>query len=32
MVYLMYDYENFHFGSTNGRKNILYADGHVATY
>jgi prepilin-type N-terminal cleavage/methylation domain-containing protein/prepilin-type processing-associated H-X9-DG protein len=31
-VYLMFDYENFHFGSTNGRKNILYADGHVATF
>ena len=26
---LMYDYENFHVGGTNGRKNVLYADGHV---
>ena len=26
---LMYDYENFHTGGTNGRKNVLYADGHV---
>ena len=26
---LMYDYENFHSGGTNGRKNVLYADGHV---
>lgn len=32
LVYLIYDYENFHAGSTNGRKNILYADGHVATF
>jgi prepilin-type N-terminal cleavage/methylation domain-containing protein/prepilin-type processing-associated H-X9-DG protein len=27
---LMYDYENFHVGGTNGAKNVLYADGHVA--
>jgi len=27
---LMYDYENFHPGSTNGTKNVLYGDGHVA--
>jgi prepilin-type N-terminal cleavage/methylation domain-containing protein/prepilin-type processing-associated H-X9-DG protein len=26
---LMYDYENFHMGSTNGTKNCLYADFHV---
>ena len=26
---LMYDYENFHLGGTNGIKNVLYADGHV---
>ncbi len=27
---LMYDYENFHSGSTNGTKNVLFADFHVA--
>ncbi len=27
---LMYDYENFHPGSTNGTKNVLYGDGHVS--
>jgi prepilin-type N-terminal cleavage/methylation domain-containing protein/prepilin-type processing-associated H-X9-DG protein len=27
---LMYDYENFHSGSTNGTKNVLHGDGHVA--
>ena len=26
---LMYDYENFHSGSTNGIKNVLFADYHV---
>jgi prepilin-type N-terminal cleavage/methylation domain-containing protein/prepilin-type processing-associated H-X9-DG protein len=26
---LLFDYENFHLGSTNGRKNVLYGDGHV---
>jgi len=26
---LMYDYENFHSGGTNGVKNVLYGDGHV---
>ncbi len=26
---LMYDYENFHFGGTNGGKYIIFADGHV---
>jgi prepilin-type N-terminal cleavage/methylation domain-containing protein/prepilin-type processing-associated H-X9-DG protein len=26
---LMYDYENFHVGGTNGAKNILFADGRV---
>jgi prepilin-type N-terminal cleavage/methylation domain-containing protein/prepilin-type processing-associated H-X9-DG protein len=26
---VMFDYENFHFGGTNGTKNVLYADGHV---
>ncbi len=26
---LMYDYENFHSGSTNGGKNVVYGDGHV---
>jgi prepilin-type N-terminal cleavage/methylation domain-containing protein/prepilin-type processing-associated H-X9-DG protein len=26
---LLYDYENFHSGSTNGRKNVLFGDGHV---
>ncbi len=26
---LMYDYENFHPGSTNGTKNVLHGDGHV---
>ncbi len=28
-VFLLYDYENFHTGGTNGLKNVLYADGHV---
>jgi prepilin-type N-terminal cleavage/methylation domain-containing protein/prepilin-type processing-associated H-X9-DG protein len=27
---LIYDYENFHPGGTNGTKNVLYGDGHVA--
>jgi prepilin-type N-terminal cleavage/methylation domain-containing protein/prepilin-type processing-associated H-X9-DG protein len=27
---LMYDYENFHPGRTNGTKNVLHGDGHVA--
>jgi prepilin-type N-terminal cleavage/methylation domain-containing protein/prepilin-type processing-associated H-X9-DG protein len=27
---LMYDYQNFHPGGTNGTKNVLYGDGHVA--
>lgn len=27
---LMYDYENFHTGSTNGTKNVLFADYHVS--
>ena len=27
---LMYDYENFHPGGTNGIKNVIFADGHVA--
>jgi prepilin-type N-terminal cleavage/methylation domain-containing protein len=27
---LMYDYENFHYGGTNGAKNVVYADEHVA--
>jgi prepilin-type N-terminal cleavage/methylation domain-containing protein/prepilin-type processing-associated H-X9-DG protein len=27
---LMYDYENVHPGGTNGTKNVLYGDGHVA--
>ncbi len=27
---LLYDYENFHPGSPNGTKNVLYGDGHVA--
>jgi len=27
---LMYDYENFHSGGTNGTKNGLFADGHVS--
>jgi prepilin-type N-terminal cleavage/methylation domain-containing protein len=27
---LMYDYENFHFGGTNGAKFVLYGDGHVS--
>ena len=27
---LMYDYENFHIGGTNGAKMVVYADGHVA--
>ena len=26
---LLYDYENFHSGGTNGIKNVLYGDGHV---
>lgn len=26
---LMYDYENFHEGGTNGIKNVLYGDGRV---
>jgi prepilin-type N-terminal cleavage/methylation domain-containing protein/prepilin-type processing-associated H-X9-DG protein len=26
---LMYDYENFHLGGTNGTKNVLFGDGHV---
>jgi prepilin-type N-terminal cleavage/methylation domain-containing protein len=26
---LMYDYENFHIGGTNGTKNVLFADYHV---
>lgn len=26
---LLYDYENFHAGGTNGLKNVLWADGHV---
>jgi prepilin-type N-terminal cleavage/methylation domain-containing protein/prepilin-type processing-associated H-X9-DG protein len=26
---LMFDFENFHLGRTNGMKNILFADGHV---
>jgi prepilin-type N-terminal cleavage/methylation domain-containing protein/prepilin-type processing-associated H-X9-DG protein len=26
---LLYDYENFHAGGTNGTKNVLYGDGHV---
>ncbi len=26
---LMFDFENFHPGGTNGTKNILFADGHV---
>jgi prepilin-type N-terminal cleavage/methylation domain-containing protein/prepilin-type processing-associated H-X9-DG protein len=26
---LMYDYQNFHPGGTNGTKNVLYGDGHV---
>ncbi len=26
---LLYDYENFHNGGTNGIKNVLYGDGHV---
>jgi prepilin-type N-terminal cleavage/methylation domain-containing protein/prepilin-type processing-associated H-X9-DG protein len=28
---LMYDYDNFHPGGTNGLKNVLWADGHVST-
>jgi len=28
-VALMYDYENFHSGGTNGAKNVLFADGRV---
>ena len=27
---LLYDYENFHPGGTNGTKNVLHGDGHVA--
>lgn len=27
---LMYDYDNFHVGGTNGMKYVFYADGHVA--
>lgn len=27
---LLYDYENFHTGGTNGLKNVLYGDGHVS--
>ena len=27
---LVYDYENFHPGGTNGTKNVLHGDGHVA--
>lgn len=27
---LMYDYENFHSGGTNGAKFVLYGDGHVS--
>jgi len=27
---LLYDYENFHGGGTNGSKNVLYGDGHVS--
>ena len=27
---LMFDYENFHLGGTNGTKNVLFADGHVS--
>jgi prepilin-type N-terminal cleavage/methylation domain-containing protein len=27
---LMYDYENFHMGGTNGSKYIFFADGHVS--
>jgi prepilin-type N-terminal cleavage/methylation domain-containing protein/prepilin-type processing-associated H-X9-DG protein len=27
---LLYDYDNFHPGSTNGTKNVLHGDGHVA--
>jgi prepilin-type N-terminal cleavage/methylation domain-containing protein/prepilin-type processing-associated H-X9-DG protein len=26
---LMYDYDNYHPGGTNGTKNVLWADGHV---
>ena len=26
---LLYDYENFHLGGTNGIKNVVYGDGHV---
>jgi len=29
---LMYDYENFHAGGTNGMKYIFFADGHVAKF
>jgi prepilin-type N-terminal cleavage/methylation domain-containing protein/prepilin-type processing-associated H-X9-DG protein len=31
-VALMYDYENFHPGGTNGMKGFLFADGHVARF
>ena len=27
---LMYDYENFHAGGTNGIKYVLFGDGHVS--
>ena len=27
---LMYDYENFHTGGTNGSKYVLFGDGHVS--
>jgi prepilin-type N-terminal cleavage/methylation domain-containing protein/prepilin-type processing-associated H-X9-DG protein len=27
---MMFDYQNFHPGGTNGAKNVVYADGHVA--
>jgi prepilin-type N-terminal cleavage/methylation domain-containing protein len=29
-ISLMYDYENFHPGGTNGAKIVVYADGHVS--
>jgi prepilin-type N-terminal cleavage/methylation domain-containing protein/prepilin-type processing-associated H-X9-DG protein len=29
---LMYDYENFHAGGTNGFKNCFFADGHVSSF
>lgn len=31
-IFLMYDYENFHSGGTNGATMWLYADGHVERY